>query len=86
MKKFKMIAASVVVLAIVGSAFAFKAKKEGTFCTSPTTTNACNVVKDNVKRVTSGGTAYLYYAAWDGDPATCVGTNNCTTSVNLAGN
>ena len=90
MKKLKMIVTSVVVLAIVGGAFAFKAKV-GSFCilTSDAAGSDCTTHVDNLKTTSSTGvgiTQYKYYQNWDGDPAACTGTNGkCTATVNLKG-
>ena len=72
-----MIVSSVVVLAIVGSAFAFNAKKLGAFCTSGnlSTTN-CNKPTINFQRVTGAQNAY-YVVDWDG--VAC--SQTCTVSA-----
>jgi hypothetical protein len=83
MKKLKMIVTSVVVLAIVGSAFAFNAKKIGKFCTSGGTSTTCNTpTLPNQKRVT--GTPNVYYVVdWDGAKCSTAAadTHICTTSA-----
>jgi hypothetical protein len=83
MKKLKMIVTSVIVLAIVGSAFAFNAKKIGKFCTSTGTSTTCNTPSTpNQKRITGAPTVY-YVVDWDG--AKCgtavADTHVCTTSA-----
>lgn len=75
-----MIVTSVFVLAIVGSAFAFKAKV-GAFCILATTFTGsfdCTTYIKDVKISTSPliGTQYWYYANWDGDG------HACTTALN----
>jgi uncharacterized protein YxeA len=84
MKRVKMIVTSVVVLAIVGSAFAFNAKKIGKFCvtTNLTTSGNCITVSPS-KRTTSSGTEYLYYTNWDGASGSCNSTAPCDTRVTI---
>jgi hypothetical protein len=83
MKKLKMIVTSVVVLAVIGSAFAFNAKKIGKFCISiDLFSKLCNITLNNAKRVV--GTENHYYVVnWDG--VTCNG-QTCTTSALLMPN
>ena len=84
MKKLKMIVTSVVVLAIVGSAFAFKAKK-GAFCvTSDTSSTTCTTYIANEK-IVSGPVNFKYFPAWDGDGTACTAVSNtlCTASFRL---
>jgi hypothetical protein len=89
MKKLRMIVASVAVLAIVGSAFAFKAKV-GTFCIL-TTTDAgdnCTTYTPDKKITTSiSGVQWKYYPTFDGNPTTCTAANNhlCTATFRLVG-
>jgi hypothetical protein len=83
MKKLRMIVTSVIVLAIVGSAFAFKAK-QGAFCVvASSTATDCTTYIQNVKTVTINGTQYKYAPFWDGDPVACTTTSNglCTGSL-----
>jgi hypothetical protein len=83
MKRLKMIVTSVVVLAIVGSAFAFNAKKVAVFCvTSGTADQNCFTIQGS-KRTTGTGVARLYYTNWDGNLTTCTsgGTGTCNTSA-----
>ena len=91
MKKLKMIVTSVIVLAIVGSAFAFKAKV-GTFCILTTdavgNTDNCTTYLLSKKITTSTGfgiTEYKYYPTFDGNPTTCTAANNhlCTATFKL---
>jgi cell division septal protein FtsQ len=80
MKKLRMIVTSVIVLAIVSSAFAFNAKKLAKFCVSNDSDTTCDQILDNSKRIT--GTAnFKYIADWDG--AACTSQTTCTTSVDL---
>ena len=66
MKKLRMIVTSVVVLAIVGSAFAFNAKKIGKFCVSANSTSTdCSEVISGSKRTTTGTVNRKYYCGWD---------------------
>jgi hypothetical protein len=88
MKKLRMIVTSVVVLAIVGSAFAFKAKV-GAFCIL-TTADAGSVCTGTIKdRKTSTNAAhpqFKYYPSFDGNSVTCTTTAGgglCTGLVNL---
>ena len=62
-----MIITSAVVIAIVGSAFAFKTKRVGTFCVtfSNSGTPSCYIIH-NSKRTTFGGIFRRYYTDWDG--------------------
>jgi hypothetical protein len=86
MKKLRMFVTSVIVLAIVGSAFAFNAKKLATFCvdTQSPFTN-CDATTANKKIDPIGGSTIHYYANWDGAAATCTG-NNCTSTVKVVAN
>jgi hypothetical protein len=83
MKRVKMILTLIVVLAIVGSAFAFKAKGVGTFCVTSGTANTNCVTIQNSKRTTTGGVVRLYYTDWDGVLTHCTngGTGTCNTSA-----
>jgi hypothetical protein len=87
MKKLRIIVTSVIVLAIVGSAFAFNAKKQAAFCVRisamPPTTNCNAVIRDQF--VDPNGATFGYYNGWDGQFTTCTG-NHCTTLINLSGN
>ena len=79
MKKLRLIVTSVVVLAIVASAFAFNAKKIGKFCYSTTFAGACEPSGSNQKRVaegTAGSTKKYYVVNWDG--AACTTGSGCT--------
>jgi len=84
MKKLKMIVTSVVVLAIVGSAFAFKVKA-GAFCVlaSSASGDNCTTFIQDKKIDPFGALQFKYYPAWDGDKATCTAANNhlCTASI-----
>jgi len=86
MKKLRMIVASVIVLTIVGSAFAFHAKI-ARWCIL-TTTDAgdnCTTALDSPLRLTTGsGVRYKYYPpSFDGDKTACSTTNNhhCTATA-----
>jgi len=87
MKKLRMIVTSVVVLAIVGSAFAFHAKISR-FCvlTSTDTGDNCTTALDLPRKTTTGaGTTYKYYPDFDGDKTACSTTNNhhCTATTTI---
>ncbi len=83
MKKLKMIVTSVIVLAIVGSAFAFNAKKAGSFCVSDSTTSSsCSNIVHTLKRTTTGDQNNKYYPGWDGSIGACTGSL-CTAAVTL---
>jgi hypothetical protein len=83
MKKLRMIVSSVIVLAIVGSAFAFSAKKVGVFCKSTTNQPNTNCAIVTGLQVVSPGTPNtFYYQLWNQDPAKCV-PNNCPDAVQL---
>jgi hypothetical protein len=80
MKNLKVIVISVIVLAIVGSAFAFNAKKIGRFCVSiDLYSTACNIVLNNAKTVV-GIPNHYYIVNWNG--AACNGVT-CTTSAHF---
>jgi hypothetical protein len=85
MKKLRMIVTSVIVLAIVGSAFAFNAKKVGVFCTSTNNNSTCDATIGGKFIVTTGGTVFNYYQSWSGKASECTGTN-CTPTIRLSGN
>jgi hypothetical protein len=73
MKKLRMIVTSVVVLAIVGSALAFNAKKQGVFCYSDTFNGTGIVSPTGIQRVAVGtahSTKYYYIVDWDGTSCT----------------
>lgn len=73
-----MIVTSVIVFAIVGSAFVFNEKKLAVFCTSGSlNSTSCNRKVSGVKLCNGAGTAY-YVVDWDG--ATCNG-QVCTSSA-----
>lgn len=87
MKKLKMIVASVAVLAIVGSAFAFKAKV-ATFCILTTLDagdNCTTYTKDKKITTSLAGIQWKYYPTFDGNPTTCTAANNhlCTATFKL---
>jgi hypothetical protein len=86
MKKLKMIVTSVIVLAIVGSAFAFNAKKANKFCTSVNlNSTSCSTITGStlLKRVAGTGTVY-YVVDWDGAGCTSGSAITCTTSAVFA--
>lgn len=86
MKKLRMIVTSVIVLAIVGSAFAFNAKKLGAFCIDQAPlTGTCDAVLQG-KKIDPDGTTFRYLTTWDGSAAGCTGNTNCTTSIKLIDN
>jgi len=89
MKKLRMIVTSIIVMAIVGSAFSFKTKV-GAFCvTSNTSSTNCTTFKLGVKITTDVlATIYTYSPAWDGDRAACTaaGNTNCTATFRLTDN
>lgn len=70
MKKLRMIVVSVIVLAIVSSAFAFKAKKNWKFCYTVTYNGTCQVSPENLKRVAVGTEDSIkryYVPCWEGE-------------------
>jgi hypothetical protein len=78
MKKLRMVITSVVVLAIVGSAFAFKAKTLVKFCYSSVFNGTC-VLSPTFKRVAEGtaNSVKRYYVVnWDG--ASCTTGSGCS--------
>jgi hypothetical protein len=88
MKKLRMIVTSIIVLAIVGSAFAFKIK-ESTFCIldiGAGGTNCTTYLQNRMKTVVVFfGTKYKYAPFWDHNVASCTAPNNglCTDSARL---
>lgn len=84
MKKLRIIVTSAIVLAIVGSAFAFKAKV-GTYCvlTNTDSGNTCTTYIQGKKTASSGFTTYKYAPWFDGDRDACTTTTNhlCTQSA-----
>jgi hypothetical protein len=84
MKKLRMIVTSVIVFAIVGSAFTFSGKKLGKFCISVDGDNICDGVINSSKRVTSGGITVKYCPDWDG--AFCVGNTCCIVNMQITTN
>jgi hypothetical protein len=65
MKKAKIMLTAITVLAIVGGALAFKAKKFSIdYCTTLTTTGGCRIFTPQQKAGT--GTATIFYAVDDG--------------------
>ena len=87
MKKLKMVVTSVIVLAIVGSAFAFNAKKKTIFCTSGdlTSTTCSTILGDLITQKRIAGTATTYYVVdWDGVACDANNTHVCTTSAKFA--
>lgn len=79
MKKLRVIVASLIILAIVSSAFVFKAKKIGKFCYTDTYNGFCQVSGSFLKRVpvgTSGSVKRYYVECWDGE--SCGVSQFCT--------
>jgi hypothetical protein len=87
MKKLRMILTSVIVLAIVVSAFAFNAKKFGPFCvdTSIPPDGICDVILHGKKIDPVNGTTIHYYNGWNGAAETCTG-KNCGSTVKVVNN
>lgn len=89
MKKLRMIITAVVVLAIVGSAFAFKAKGIGRFCVldaASSNDNCTTYLAANQKKTTAlSGISWKYAPCWDQDPVVCTAVNNhlCTETTKL---
>jgi hypothetical protein len=85
MKKLRMIVTSVIVLAIVGGAFAFKVKG-GAYCVlnNATTGTDCTTFIQN-KQTGATGTVYKYAPFFDGNTTACTAANNhyCTSSGTL---
>jgi hypothetical protein len=88
MKKLRMIVTSVIVLAIVGSAFAFNAKKVASFCidTSSPLDGTCDVIKLNYFIDPTSLTTFHYYNGWSGKTSACAGNTHCTSFVNVTQN
>jgi hypothetical protein len=85
MKKLRMIVTSVIVMAIVGSAFTFNVKC-GIYCVDTQTpfTN-CDATIAGKKIDPVNGTTIHYYNGWDTNPNTCTG-NVCTSTVKVVSN
>jgi hypothetical protein len=82
MKKLRMIVTSVIIIAVVSSAFAFKAKKMGNFCYSITFNGICIVSPFGLKAVPAGSphsAKYYYVIDWDG--ASCNSASSCTAAA-----
>ena len=85
MKKLRMVVTSVIVLAIVGSAFGFKAKK-GAFCIAASGTNCTTYTIGNQKISTNTHDPQLKYVpCWDFNTVACTAANNglCTATFRL---
>lgn len=86
MKKLRLIVTSVIVLAIVGSAFAFKVKGAG-FCVLLSSTGGTNCTTYLLNRqISTVGSSYKYNPPqWDGNKITCTAANNgkCTSMTTL---
>jgi hypothetical protein len=86
MKKLRIIVTSVIVLAIVGSAFAFNSKKLVTFCVDSDTTagNASECDQIIVGRFQwSIGSIFYFYTAWNGQTSTCTVPNNTNCPITV---
>ncbi|AEW01019.1 hypothetical protein Niako_4766 [Niastella koreensis GR20-10] len=83
MNKSRMIVLCIIVLGIAGSAYAFISKKNQAFCVSNTGPNQNCFVIQNMIIEPSPPPNYWYQVNWDGQTATCVGSNNCPTPVHL---
>jgi len=90
-----MIVTSVIVLAIVGSAFAFSANKYLVFCID-SNTNAggdddCDGTLPGQFIDNSLGATQYYYTNWDGKATSCTASNNnkcpeaATATIKLSG-
>lgn len=80
MKRVKMIVTSVVVLTIVGSAFAFNAKKIGAYCVTDGTANQNCYIISFSQRTIGVGISLNYYTDWDAGKTACTGgTKTCNT-------
>lgn len=78
MKKLKVIVTSIIVLAIVGSAFSFNSKKTANFCTSGGTNSTLCTTESGCSLKRVAGTQNAYYVVdWDGNSC----SQTCTTSA-----
>jgi hypothetical protein len=84
MKKLRMIVTSVIVLAIVGSAFAFNAKRVAVFCTSSNDNSTCDATIGRKFIDPTNGTTFNYYQNWSGKASECTGVH-CTPTIKLSG-
>lgn len=85
MKKLRLIVTSAIVLAIVGSAFAFKVKGGG-FCVLASGESGTNCTTYLLSRqTTTTGPTFKYAPFWDGNKTTCTAASNgkCTSAGTL---
>lgn len=80
MKKLRMIVTSVIVLAIVSSAFAFTAKRVGSFCKSTTDQQDQNCAVVSGLQIETGTNNTFYKPNWNGSASDC---NSCTSPIRL---
>jgi hypothetical protein len=85
MKKLRIMATSVIVLAIVCSALAFNAKKNWTFCYTDTFNGTGEVSPTGLQRVavgTSHSVKYYYIPCWEGDACTTLNPTVASGFIN----
>jgi hypothetical protein len=85
MKKLRMMVSSVTILAIVGSAFAFNAKKNWLFCYVQTFGASCVIststtTQERVDPNTSGARIEYYLPCWEGKTTDCT-SSTCTVKA-----
>jgi hypothetical protein len=80
MKKLRMIVTSVIVLAIVGSAFSLNVKKRAFCIVAFGTSSDCTTYITLKKTISDLSTSYKYFPCIDFDPVACTATGNglCT--------
>ena len=80
-----MIVTSIIVMAIVGGALSFNAKRYAVVCYSTLNTSTCDATFTK-QIVSSGGTTFKYYCGWKGDLSDCTstGNQNCTCTAQFA--
>lgn len=85
MKRQRMIVTSVIILAIVSSAFAFTAKKVGTYCKSTTDQLNQNCAILHFLMIEEGQNNTFYDPTWNGNAANCL-PGKCPTPIRLVDN
>lgn len=85
MIRVKMIITSVVVLAIVGSAFAFNIEKGWVYCVTDGAADQNCFTIQSKRTNKSSDPQFRYYPNWDGFLSSCTsgGTNTCNTLANF---
>ena len=80
MKKLRMIVTSVIVLAIIGSAFAFNARRVAVVCYSTLGNSTCDKTIAGVFINPNSPIIFHYYLDWSGKVTECTGSHCGTTT------